>query len=49
MLYIHAWSKTMDNVYEVVKHLNSNVKIVSAKLFFEEISKNLYKGKDGII
>ena len=42
-VYIHVWSKTMDNVQDVVTKLNENpkVKIVTPDIFIKLIQKNI--------
>lgn len=45
MLYIHAWSKSMENVNEIVNRLNKNIRIVTPEDFIQKVKENLMEGK----
>lgn len=44
-LYVHAWSKTMENVNDVVERLDPHVKVVTPEQFVRLLSKNLAKNQ----
>lgn len=43
MIYVHAWSKNMENVFEVVNEIekNKNIKVVTPDVFMELIKRNI--------
>jgi len=43
LVYVHAWSKNMNDIYQVVNKLqeNKNIKIVCPKIFMELIKRNI--------